>query len=174
MSRSLHTIILGLLIAGAVVSTCPPSLIAQEPGNIEERLAALEVKVDRLTRMVEMLLRELDLRQDLSDLDQIEDHAVLGAAKAELASLKVGLTMYQAEDDYSRYPGSVSITSFADLRRILSPYMRVPAAGEMHFTFESYSSEAANTFVLRVRARDSERTLLEVTPTAIRPVRDPG
>jgi len=100
----------------------------------------------------------------------ISDRARIGAAKAELATIRNGLGMYQAESDISAYPGASDMTSYQAIREILSPYLRLPETeDDAAWTFVSYARAMRDTFVLKGRARDSARTVITVTPTGIWP-----
>lgn len=101
-----------------------------------------------------------------------EDRAKINQARADLAIIKTGLTTFQAESDYSAYPTTASINSYEDIVGILSPYMSLPGPEEASWTFVSYVSVRRDTFVLRARARDSMRTLIDLTPTEIRTLQD--
>lgn len=140
---------------------------AQEPKTLEQRVEALEAKVEALTDLVKELNQRIEKLFLTEVLDDIADKAKIGAAKAELAVVKNGLGMYQAEDDFSSYPSSSMITSFNDLRKILSPYTSMPNEREAAFTFVSYASAKRDTFVLTAKARDTERTVIAVTPVII-------
>ena len=59
----------------------------------------------------------------------VSDKAKIGAAKAELATVKNLLGMYQAENDTSAYPAAADITSHAQLVTILRSTYLVPAEG---------------------------------------------
>ena len=97
----------------------------------------------------------------------VSDKAKIGAAEAELATIKNMLGMYQAENDTSAYPATGDITSHADLVTICAAYGGIPAAGEASWTFVSYASAATDTFVLIGKADDRDRTEITVTPTVI-------
>lgn len=99
----------------------------------------------------------------------ISDRAKIGAAKAELATVRNGLGMYQAENDTSAYPGAAMVTSHQDLIDILSPYIRMPEPQDASWTFSSYARAREDTFVLRARALDKARTWITVTPMVIPP-----
>ena len=99
----------------------------------------------------------------------VSDKAKIDAAKAELATVKTALGMYQAEDDYASYPSNQMISSHSDLIRILSPYVRLPDPPNASWTFVSYTSAMRDTFVLKGRAKDRKGTLLIVTPTELTP-----
>ncbi len=100
----------------------------------------------------------------------VSDRARAGAAKAEVASIRQGLGMFQAESDDSAFPRTAQIRGFDDLRAVLSPYLRLPGTQEeMSFDFVSYTSAKPDTFVLVVRARDTVQTLITATPRSITP-----
>ena len=99
----------------------------------------------------------------------VSDKAKIGAAKAELATIKNLLGMYQAENDTSAYPAAADITSHATLVSMLAPYGGIPAAGEASWSFEGYARATEDTFVLTGKADDRNRTLITVTPTVITP-----
>jgi hypothetical protein len=73
-----------------------------------------------------------------------------------------------------RYPRTADVNSYAELADVLAPVARLSPPDEASFTFVGYASTSSGTFTLRARAKDAQRTLLEVTPDSIRPVRDPG
>jgi prepilin-type N-terminal cleavage/methylation domain-containing protein len=97
----------------------------------------------------------------------VSDKAKIGAAEAELATIKNMLGMYQAENDTSAYPATGDIASHADLVTICAAYGGIPAAAEASWTFVSYTSAATDTFVLIGKADDRDRTEITVTPTVI-------
>jgi general secretion pathway protein G len=99
----------------------------------------------------------------------VSDKAKIGAAKAELATVKNLLGMYQAENDTSAYPAAADVTSHAELVTILEPYGGIPAASEASWTFVSYARATEDTFVLTGKADDRNRTVITVTPTVITP-----
>lgn len=144
---------------------------AQEPKTLEERVAILENRVEELIKKIEEQNQQLD--QLLGSVQErfasVSDRARIGAAQAELATIKNGLGMFQAESDVSAYPTSDSINSYGDIRRLLSPYIRLRAEGQMSFLFSSYTSAMPDTFVLKAIAKDRNRTIITVTPTVILP-----
>ena len=99
----------------------------------------------------------------------VSDKAKVGAAKAELANVKQGLGMYQAENDTSAYPASGDISSFTDLYDAIAPYVQISNATDASWNFESYTSATPDTFVLVAKAKDRNRTSITVTPTTITP-----
>ena len=99
----------------------------------------------------------------------VSDKAKIGAAKAELATVKQGLGMYQAENDTSAYPASGDIGSHADLVTAIGTYVQIANATDASFTFASYNSATTDTFVLTAKAKDRNRTVITVTPTTITP-----
>ena len=99
----------------------------------------------------------------------VSDKAKIGAAKAELATVKQGLGMYQAENDTSAYPASGDIGTHADLVSIIGTYVQIANATDASFTFNTYVSASTDTFVLTAKAKDRNRTLITVTPTTITP-----
>ena len=99
----------------------------------------------------------------------ISDQARIGAAKAELATVRNGLGMYQAENDTSAYPGAAMVTSHRDLIDILLPYIRMPEPQDASWTFVSYARARPDTFALRAKAKDTARTLITVTSVVILP-----
>ena len=99
----------------------------------------------------------------------VSDKAKIGAAQAELATIKNLLGMYQAENDTSAYPVAADITSMATLQTVLSPYGSIPAASEASWSFNSYARATEDTFVLTGKANDRARTVVTVTPTVITP-----
>lgn len=144
---------------------------AQEPKTLEERVAILENRVEELIKKIEEQNQQLDqlLESFQERFASVSDRAKIGAAQAELATIKNGLGMFQAESDVSAYPTSDSINSYGDIRRILSSYLRLPAEDRVSFAFASYTSAKADTFVLKAVAKDRNRTIITVTPTAILP-----
>ena len=99
----------------------------------------------------------------------VSDKAKIGAAKAELATIKNLLGMYQAENDTSAYPAAADITSHQNLVDILATYGGIPQPGEASWTFTSYARATEDTFVLKGKADDRNRTEITVTPTVITP-----
>ena len=145
--------------------------IAQEPKTLEERVAALEAKVAELTETIKELNQRLEMMLEVFQerFTSVSDRARVGAAKAELATIKNGLGMYQAESDFSAYPSTETITNYKELRNVLAQYVRLPEEGRVSFTFLSYTSTRPDTFVLVARARDRNQTTITVTPTSIKP-----
>jgi len=145
--------------------------IAQEPKTLEERVAALEAKVEDLTVTVEVLTQHIEMMLELFQerFVSLSDRAKVGAAKAELATIKAGLGMYQAESDLSAYPSTETVTNYSELRNVLSPYVRLPEEERVAWTFVSYTSARPDTFVLVARAKDRNQTTITVTPTDIKP-----
>ncbi len=99
----------------------------------------------------------------------VSDKAKIGAAQAELATVKQGLGMYQAENDTSAFPESATISSHADLLLAIGTYVQVANATDASWTFTSYTSATTDTFVLLAKAKDRNRTTITVTPTIILP-----
>jgi prepilin-type N-terminal cleavage/methylation domain-containing protein len=99
----------------------------------------------------------------------VSDKAKIGAAKAELATVKQGLGMYQAENDTSAFPSASTVTSYATLFQAISDYVQISNETDAAWTFLSYASATPDTFVLKVKAKDRARTELTVTPTTITP-----
>jgi general secretion pathway protein G len=99
----------------------------------------------------------------------VSDKAKIGAAKAELATVKQGLGMYQAENDTSAYPASGVIGSHAELTTAIGTYVQIANATDAAFTFATYTSATTDTFVLTAKAKDRNRTVITVTPTTITP-----
>ncbi len=97
----------------------------------------------------------------------VSDKAKIGAAKAEMATIKNLLGMYQAENDTSAFPAAADVASHANLVTILAPYGAIPAAGEASWTFVSYARATEDTFVLKGKADDRNRTVITVTPTVV-------
>jgi hypothetical protein len=91
------------------------------------------------------------------------DQARIAAAMVELRSVKSGLALYARLKGPS-YPATAEINSLDDLREILAG--SIPLQADPAFTFMSYTSAHADTFVLVVRALDDGRTPLFVTPMA--------
>ena len=101
-----------------------------------------------------------ELRSDprWSDDDWIE------AAKVELSYVRIGLEMYRAESASSAYPPTTAITSHRELMDVLSPFVKISETVEdASWTFVSYVSARPDTFVLRTRAKDTNRTRITVT-----------
>ncbi len=99
----------------------------------------------------------------------VSDKAKIGAAKAELATVKQGLGMYQAENDTSAFPNAATVTSYTTLFQAISDYVQISNETDAAWTFLSYASATPDTFVLVVKAKDRARTQLTVTPTTITP-----
>jgi len=99
----------------------------------------------------------------------VSDKAKIGAAKAELANVKQGLGMYQAENDTSAYPASGDITNYTELYDTIAPYVQISNATDASWTFDSYTSATPDTFVLVAKAKDRNRTTITVTPTVTTP-----
>lgn len=99
----------------------------------------------------------------------VSDKAKIGAAKAELATIKNGLGMFQAENDSSSYPTAGQITTHATLASILSAYVQIPAAADASFVFNTYARATKDTFVLTAKAKDRNSTVVTVTPVTITP-----
>ncbi len=97
----------------------------------------------------------------------VADKAKIGAAEAELSNIRTLLTSYQAENDTSRYPEASMITSHADLISICAAYGAVPSVADANWTFVSYASAVSDTFILQVKAKDRNRTVLNLTPTTV-------
>ncbi len=165
--KSLAVILALCLTVGVIIQVGQ----AQEPKTLEERVAILEYRIDELTKKIEEQNQQLAqlLEAFQERFASVSDRAKIGAAKAELATIKNGLGMFQAESDVSAYPSSDSITSYGDIRRILSSYLRLPTEDQMSFTFNSYVSARPDTFVLRATAKDRNRTIITVTPARILP-----
>ena len=144
---------------------------AQEPKTLEERVAILEYRIDELTKKIDEQNQQLgQLLQSFQErFASVSDRARIGAAQAELATIKNGLGMFQAESDVSAYPSSDSISSYSDIRRILSLYLRLPSEDRVSFAFVSYTSAKPDTFVLIAKAKDRSQTTIIVTPTVILP-----
>jgi len=138
-------------------------------------LSGVSSDVAELTDLVREI--QTDTRANSSILGRLgvaatgpSDQARIGQAKADLAAVKQGLDMYQAENESSAYPMSASVNSYEDLRNVISSYVRLPfRAEDVAFTFASYTSAHPDTFVLTARAKDSNRTVITLTPTVIRP-----
>ena len=96
----------------------------------------------------------------------VADKARIGSAKAELQQIGTLIGMYQAENDTAAYPEAASVTSYAELTTVLAPYGAVPE--ENAFTFVSYASATADTFVVTVKAKDRQRTTLTLSPLGVR------
>lgn len=99
----------------------------------------------------------------------VSDKAKIGAAKAELANVKQGLGMFQAENDTSAYPATAAVASFTDLYGAIDDYVQISNETDAGWTFVSYTSATPDTFVLVAKAKDRNRTQITVTPTTITP-----
>jgi prepilin-type N-terminal cleavage/methylation domain-containing protein len=99
----------------------------------------------------------------------VSDKAKIGAAKAELATVKQGLGMYQAENDTSAYPSAATVTSYTTLFNAIADYVQISSETEASWTYVSYASATPDTFILTVKAKDRNRTQIVVTPTTITP-----
>ena len=106
---------------------------------------------------------------DIPRLQGVSDKAKIGAAKAELATIKNGLGMFQAENDSSSYPTAAQITSHLTLASILSAYVQIPAAADASFVYDDYVRATKDTFVLTATAKDRNSTIVTVTPVNITP-----
>ena len=146
---------------------------AQEPKTLEERVAVLENRVEELTKKIEEQNQQLEslilVVRTISGDPEYSDRLKIRAAQAELATIKNGLGMFQAESDVSAYPSSGSINSYSDIRSLLSPYIRLSTEDSMSFTFVSYTSAKPDTFVLIAKAKNRNQTTITVTPTQILP-----
>ncbi len=132
--------------------------VSSEIAEFSDSVEAIEAKVDAKP-----------FSMDVAALEALSDRARIGQAKADLLVVKAGLGMYQAEDNDSRYPRTGSISSYADLRSAISPYVRLPGPEDVSFTFVAYTSAKPDTFVLSAKAKDKNRTLIRLTPTVITP-----
>jgi type II secretory pathway pseudopilin PulG len=99
----------------------------------------------------------------------VSDKAKIGAAKAELATVKQGLGMYQAENDTSAYPSAATVNSYTTLFNAIADYVQISSETEASWTYVSYASATPDTFILTVKAKDRNRTQIVVTPTTITP-----
>jgi type II secretion system protein G len=99
----------------------------------------------------------------------VSDKAKIGAAQAELATVKNGLGMYQAENDSSSYPTAAILASHANLITVLAPYVQIPNATDANFVWSSYARASKDTFVLKCTAKDRNSTEIVVTPTVMTP-----
>lgn len=99
----------------------------------------------------------------------VSDKAKIGAAQAELATIKNGLGMFQAENDSSSYPLASQITSHVTLAAMLSAYVQIPAAADAAFVYAGYVRANRDTFVLTATAKDRNSTMVTVTPVNITP-----
>ncbi len=95
------------------------------------------------------------------------DESLIDLAREELLLVRNGLGMYQAENDTSAYPGAADISSHQRLIDVLSPYVRLPERTDCAFTYVSYARAREDTFVLWVKARDADRTVISVTPAGL-------
>jgi len=95
----------------------------------------------------------------------VADKARIGAAEAELATVKQGLGMYQAENDSSSFP--VTISDHAGLMAAISGFVQIAGVTDAAFVFVSYARATRDTFVLKAQAKDRNATVVTVTPTDI-------
>ncbi|MFC1544435.1 hypothetical protein ACFL4Y_04190 [Gemmatimonadota bacterium] len=167
-----------LVVAALIVGCAGQAATRPDVQQLEARIQELEARIAEMQAQIEELTRTLRPIQALEELVQqglqqrfegVSDRARIGAAKAELATIKQGLGMFQAESDDSAYPGTADISSYADLRNTVSPYVRIARGEDAAYTFVAYTSAKPDTFVLLAKARDSARTLITVTPTVITP-----
>jgi hypothetical protein len=124
--------------------------------------------MERLTSAVALFLLLCSCASAFSS-GRRADRIRIEAAKAELAVVREGLFMYQAENDQSRFPATSSITCYDDLLRTLSPYCQLLEPQDAAWTYVSYVSAMPDTFVLLAKAKDGNRTAITVTPTVILP-----
>ena len=99
----------------------------------------------------------------------VSDKAKISAAKAEMTTVRSLIGMYQAENDTSAYPAAADAANHAALVTLLAPYGGIPAATEAQWTWVSYERATEDTFVLKGKADDRDRTVITVTPTVITP-----
>ena len=95
----------------------------------------------------------------------VADKARIGAAEAELATVKEGLGMYQAENDSSSFPPAIA--DHTALMTAISPYVQIAGLTDASFVFVSYARATRDTFVLKAQAKDRNATVVTVTPTDI-------
>lgn len=105
----------------------------------------------------------------MSNCTGISNEAKVDAAKTELMAVRSGLIKYRAENDSSAYPHTAQLSSYRDLFNALSPYIEMPEGKNATWTFISYTSVKPDTFVLRARAKDRNRTYLTVTSITLSP-----
>lgn len=89
------------------------------------------------------------------------DQALMTSALTELRMVRQGLEMYRSQSGSGAYPASGEINSIEELRALLPAYLALPDS--VSFTFNSYMSTAPDQFLLKVHARDTGRTVLEVS-----------
>ena len=99
----------------------------------------------------------------------VSDKAKIGAAQAELATVKNGLGMFQAENDSSSYPLESQISSHATLAAMLSAYVQIPGVDDASWVYSGYVRANKDTFVLTAEAKDRNSTVITVTPVNITP-----
>jgi hypothetical protein len=88
------------------------------------------------------------------------DQAVAAAVLMELRTVKQGLELYRTSSTERVYPASSAINDLETLQEVLPDVFPLPE--ELSFDFVSYVSTAEDEFLLKVRARDSLRTMYEV------------
>lgn len=88
------------------------------------------------------------------------DQAVVAGALIELRQVKMGLEM-KAQMPDSSFPETAEINTMDDLRAALASTL--PLGADPSFTFVSYARADPDSFTLVVKAKDSVRSVLEVT-----------
>jgi prepilin-type N-terminal cleavage/methylation domain-containing protein len=96
----------------------------------------------------------------------VRDKSLVAAATFDLDLVRKMLAYYAV--DYSQYPASAA--SYDDLKnQMVDPaghaYGRLPVSNT--YSWISYSLDAKNDFVLRVRVADRNRTILIATPNSV-------
>lgn len=91
------------------------------------------------------------------------DQAMMVSVILELRQVKQGLEMYRSQNSFARYPATDDINSIEQIRRIMPAYLAL--RDSVSFTFNSYISQAPDNFLLKVHAKDSNHTIMEVSST---------
>ncbi len=89
------------------------------------------------------------------------DQALMVSVVLELRQVKQGLEMYRSQNTLARYPATDAINSLEQIREFMPAYLSLPDS--VSFTFNSYISQAPDAFLLKVHARDSQQTIMEVS-----------
>jgi hypothetical protein len=151
-----------------LTSACASSATLRRQQALEERVAELEAKMEEISRRLEQRVQFGELLSGFEErFAGLADRAKVGAAMAELATVKQGLGMFQAESDDSAYPRTAQVNSYEDLKGITSPYIRIAGSEDAAWHFVSYASASPGEFLLVARANDRERTIIHVTPEDI-------
>ncbi len=91
------------------------------------------------------------------------DRAMMVSVILELRQVQQGLEMYRSQNTFARFPATNEINSLEHIRRIMPAYLAL--RDSVSFTFSSYISQAPDDFLLKVRANDSNKTIMEVSST---------